>query len=153
MTNSPHIANRLARFQCNNSHWHIPLMNGRASACQVYPRMFCAEICLGLKEELAAKAGSPASFTNETTETSDVVRELLEVFEQHPHDDDAAKDRANMEHVYSGKEFFDDVHGKWLDKDRAIEARRLELEFFRKMGVYTKVPRSMAGQSKVRRRA
>ena len=42
-----------------------------------------------------------------------------------------------------------DVHGKWLDKDRAIEARRLEFEFFRKMDVYTKVPRSMAGDSKV----
>ena len=54
-----------------------------------------------------------------------------------------------MEHLYSGKEFFADVHGKWLDKNRAIEARRLELEFFRKMGVYTKVPRSMAGESKV----
>ena len=31
----------------------------------------------------------------------------------------------------------------------AIEARRFELEFFRKMGVYTKVPRSQAGDSKV----
>ena len=28
-------------------------MNGRASACQVYPERFCADICLGLKEELA----------------------------------------------------------------------------------------------------
>ena len=28
-------------------------MNGRASACQVYPRKFCAEICPGLKDELA----------------------------------------------------------------------------------------------------
>ena len=36
-----------------------------------------------------------------------------------------------------------------MNKDRAREARRLELEFFRKMGVYTKVPRSKAGSSKV----
>ena len=36
-----------------------------------------------------------------------------------------------------------------MEKDRAIEARRLELEFFRKMGVYAKVPRSMAGNNKV----
>ena len=84
-----------------------------------------------------------------TLDTVDVIRELLEVFEQSPHDDDAARDREVMEHLYSGKEFFDDVHGKWLDKDRAIDARRLQLEFFRKIGVYTKVPRSIAGESKV----
>ena len=36
-----------------------------------------------------------------------------------------------------------------LKKFRAIEARRLELEFFRKMGVYTKVPRSEAGDAKI----
>ena len=85
-----------------------------------------------------------------TLDTIDVVRELLEVFEPHPHnDDEASNDREIMEHLYSGKEFYDDVHGKWLEKDRAIEARRLEIEFFRKMGVYTKVPRSAAGSSKV----
>ena len=35
MTNLPLIANRLARFQYDNSRWHIRLMNGGASACQV----------------------------------------------------------------------------------------------------------------------
>ena len=72
MTNSQKIANRLARFQCDRSHLHIPLMNGRAGACQVYPRRFCAEICLGLKEELMAK--QLGSFTLESV---DVIRELL----------------------------------------------------------------------------
>ena len=55
MTNSPKIANRLATYQCDNSHWHSPLMGGRASACQVYPRPFCAQIRLGLKDELAKR--------------------------------------------------------------------------------------------------
>ena len=98
MTNSPRIANRLARFQCDNSHEHIPLMNGRASACQVYPRKFCAEICLGLKKELTAKC--LGSFK---LDTLDVVKELLEVFEAHPHDDEATRDREMMEHLHSGK--------------------------------------------------
>ena len=57
----------------------------------------------------------------------DVIGELLEVLEPHPNDEDAARDRASMEHLYSGKEFYDDVHGKWLNKDMAIEARRLEI--------------------------
>lgn len=57
-----------------------------------------------------------------------VVRELLEVLEPHPHED-----TKYIEYLYAGKGFFDDVHGKWLDKSRVIEARRLELDFFGKM--------------------
>ena len=37
--------------------------------------------------------------------------------------------------------FIDDVHdGKVLNKEGVIRARRLEIEFFKKMGVYEKVP-------------
>ena len=95
MTKSPHIVNRRARFQGDNSHWHILVANGRASACQVYPEKLCAEICLGLKEELAGRALDSVHL-----DTLDVVRELLEVNEQHPHNNDAAKDRELMEHLY-----------------------------------------------------
>ena len=50
---------------------------------------------------------------------------------------------------YPYMEFEDDVHqGEWLPKDKMIEARRLEMDFFRKMGVYTKVPRSEARRNK-----
>ena len=66
-------------------------MNGKASACQIYPCPFCSQICFGLKDELVARhiGGLP------------------------------------LEHVYSRKEFYDDEHGKLLNKDMAIEARRL----------------------------
>ena len=107
MTNPPRIANRLAKFQCDGSHWHIPLMNGRASACQIYPREFCAQICLGLKDELAAK-----QLGSVTLGALDVLKELLEVFEAHPHDDDAAKDRITMENLHSEMDFYDDISGK-----------------------------------------
>ena len=43
--------------------------------------------------------------------------------------------------LYDNVDFFDDVTGKALDHDRAVEARRLEIEFFRKMKVYTKCRR------------
>ena len=56
---------------------------------------------------------------------------------------------AYMENLYLGKGFFDDVHGKHLTKDIAIDTGRLELEFFRKMEVYTKVPRSQVAGAKV----
>ena len=143
MTNSLCISKRLSRFQCDHSHQHIPLMNGRAGACQVYPRNFCAQLCLGLKEELAKgaiaevhahsainptmAAMAPQHSTPDKHTCAEVIRELLEVLEPHPHED-----TEYMQYLYSGKEFFDDVHGKWLEKDRAIEARRLELYFFQK---------------------
>ena len=48
-----------------------------------------------------------------------------------------------------GKDFYDDVSGKWLGKDLDIKARRLEIEFFRKLDVYINVCRSQAGGAKV----
>ena len=93
---------------------------------------------MGLKEELRLRT------IGAVQQPIGAIRDLLEVYEPHPHDD-----RETMEFLCSGKEFYDDLSGKWLEKDRAIEARRLELEFFRKMGVYTKVPRSQAGSSKI----
>ena len=101
LTNSPKIANRLAKYQCDYSHQHLPLMYGRASACQVYPRPFCAQICIGLREELKDKT------IGAVQPPVDAIRELLEVYEPHPHDD-----RETMEFLYSGKEFYDDLSGK-----------------------------------------
>ena len=46
---------------------------------------------------------------------------------------------------YQGIKFLDDMNGyKELDKDQVIAARRLEIEYFRKMGVYKKVSREEA---------
>ena len=43
-------------------------------------------------------------------------------------------------------EFFDDETGQTLDKRTAVEARKLEMQFFRNMKVYDKVPRWMAAR-------
>ena len=55
-----------------------------------------------------------------------------------PHKEDA------WDHLHADMEFFDDVTGKTLSHALTAEARKLEMKFFRKMGVYTKVPRSEA---------
>lgn len=39
-------------------------------------------------------------------------------------------------------EAWDDVSGKYLDPERVAAAREAEMSYFRKMNVYTKVPRS-----------
>ena len=51
--------------------------------------------------------------------------------------------------LYHDYDFVDDVSNKPLKKEKAIEARLLEIKFFRKMKVYTKVPRSQAIGHKV----
>ena len=43
--------------------------------------------------------------------------------------------------MYDGQEFVDDVTGLYLNKDLAIQGRRVEIYFFKARGVYTKVLR------------
>ena len=52
-----------------------------------------------------------------------------------PPEEDPFKD------LYEGCEFMDDIHGVPLDREEAIKARRVEMDYFRDMGVYTKVKR------------
>ncbi len=50
-------------------------------------------------------------------------------------------DIASCKQLYEGLEFTDDLTGAPLDKDLAIKARKLEMDYFKKMKVYTKVRR------------
>ena len=87
---------------------------------------------------------------NETLKTKDrgsktdisAIIGALQDPEPTPHDDD--NDRWWQE-LYAHKEFFDDMNGyRKLDKAMVIEARKLEMAYFKKMGVYRKVPRAKA---------
>ena len=50
------------------------------------------------------------------------------------------------EDLYKDVYFYEDVMGQILDQAKAIASRRLEMDFFKKMKVYTKVPRHEALQ-------
>ena len=54
------------------------------------------------------------------------------------------EEKLRFEALYEEMEFTDDAHGGWLPKAEMIEARRLEKGFFRKMGVYRKIPKAQA---------
>ena len=45
VTNSTALLKGLAKFQCNRGHRHVPLLAGRAAACQKYPDEFCDFVC------------------------------------------------------------------------------------------------------------
>ena len=53
---------------------------------------------------------------------------------------DAVDER--LKSLYADVEFFDDVNGGQLNKELVVQARKLEMAFFQKMGVYTKEDRS-----------
>ena len=65
------------------------------------------------------------------------VQKALEVAEP-PHETDGD---ANLREVYEGAEFYDDVTGVLLDRELALKARKVEIEFFKARGVYTKCRR------------
>ena len=73
-----------------------------------------------------------------TLDVTEVVSKLAEREDMEtPHDDEKWND------LYKDVTFYDDVNeGKELDKDMVMKARKLEMKFFKKMGVYKKVDKS-----------
>ena len=73
------------------------------------------------------------------TDISNIIGALTKDEEDHPHEED---EDVKWRDFYEGVKFLDDMSGmKELDKNEVIKARRLEIEYFKKMGFYKKVPR------------
>ena len=70
-------------------------------------------------------------------EITDIIQKISERETMTPHNDD------NLEEMCENMTFYDEVNGgKKLNEKMVIEARRLEVEFFEKMGVYKRVLRT-----------
>ena len=136
MTNSPCIATQL-NAKCPNSrewkiHEHMTLIDGRPRMAQVYPPKFCQAICEGLKQQI--KADRNGQFLLATmkqgegmhNEASEMKKKLKTVEEE--------EDGPHMQ------EAWDDVSGAELNPELVMKARREEIEYVRKMNLYTKVP-------------
>ena len=137
LTNSTAIAMLLEGAQCRNRHVHTQLLGGRAGPCQEYPDEFCRLICTGVKREIDS-----VEWRNRTQKKFDISACFQKLMNIHEHEELATPpDEDPMAELYEGKEFVDDTSGTPLDKTLAIKARRLEIEYFQKMGVYTKVRR------------
>ena len=131
ITNSASLAAELRRHQCDGRHRHVALLGERCRKAQEYPDKFCRIVLEAVRSDIER--------TDITCEMNALAGALnaLEVQQ-----DEAAG-------LYEDFDFVDDVSNKFLDKHKAIEARRLEIEFFRKMMVYEKVPRHFAHGRKV----
>ena len=138
VTNSKRLSQALKRKQCTGDHTHANTMGGKIKQCQVYPPAFCELVC----REVSAERSQGGTHINAIDATLEINALMSVCGHPSPH---AGEDPGIWaEELYAGREFFDDVTGHSLNHGLAVEARKLEMQFFRKMGVYTKVPRSEA---------
>ncbi len=138
LTNSYAVANLLHGAQCRGEHWHMELVGGKAGPCQVYPDKFARLICEGIKKEL-----DTVRWRNEMYEVFDIGTKFGQLMAMQEKIEKMAipPEETPFEGIYDGFNFYDDVHDRYLDRDMAIKARKTEIEYFKEMGVYTKIKR------------
>ena len=95
-----------------------------------------------LSRILSALEFGPTTKEGCTIDASGIIN-AVQGADESPHDEDAEMERWRV--MYEGMEFRDDVNDwKPLNWELAVQARKLEMQFFKKMGVYKKVPRDVA---------
>jgi len=139
LTNSWWIALELAR-RCDGSHEHIHLMGGRAAQTAKYPPELCRAVCRGLMKEKSDRTMGIRAIS-----ITDTVKRGTQVPDTNEHHDEkeAMQERENVK-AMSESEAWDDVSGVKLDPVKVKEARREEIGYFKKKGVYVKITRKEA---------
>lgn len=130
MSNMPAIQVCMSR-KCDRNHKHAVLAGGRRTKdAQVYPDKLCVEIVKAVKKqkEWDAKGVKPIAFLYNMNGQE---KNNFKIPEEEPECDDTNN---NLEVAW------DDVSGKYLNPDEVRKARAAEIEYYRKMGVYKKVP-------------
>ena len=136
-------------MRCHGDHEHIHLDEGRAEAAEQYPEKLCKAICQGLSEQLKIdEQGTVGAKPISSVQLQQTMERLgcpsHWVDEQHAEGEDEvimAKELSALG-IKSGIGWaVDDVSGATLNPEGAKKARIEEFNFFRKMGVYVKVPR------------
>ncbi len=143
LTNSGHIAAALRRYQWSGGHTHTTLEGGRAKPCEKYPQQFTELIVRGLQRELEDKNFAKAAF--DKLDISSQMPALMSIIEELERKQLAVPeheaDEVSMNQLHGDCEFVDDISGKSLNRAEVIQARLLEMRFFKRLNVYTKVPR------------
>ena len=174
--------------KCKDNHVHIPLVGGRASACQQYPSALCEAICRGVAKQKAFDAGgdvstgimSRGSLCSLMTRVIEPcigrkirmhcgsrpaarpVGEWREYWVDNVHEPEGGCDafgarvgngteemKKQMDSLYERQgmpEAWDDMNNVFLDPKQVKAARAEEMAFFKKLGVYKRVPKALVKQ-------
>ena len=76
MTNSPELADTLAKFQCDSTHRHVVLEGGRPKACEEYPDEFCEVVLRAVQKGLGTKSTAQTLEVNTLGGGRDVTYEF-----------------------------------------------------------------------------
>ena len=105
----------------------MQLMGGRAAKAAIYPRGLCLAMARGIRNQMRMDHDELMMVDVKGDLNQEELQELNEL---------RAQDEAN------DWKFWDDVSGKELDSELVRAARKEEIDVVRKMGVWTKVPKS-----------
>ncbi len=151
ITNSAMIAKELER-RCSGEHTHGHLLSGRAGPAARYTPSMCRAIVRGIiaQKELDCKAMAQISCVESVKSVSKEQENEIHSQSRRSHEEQGESmsvTRCDNELMrwydeHCGELYAeDDVSGSVLDPNMVIKARRMELDFFRTMRVYEKVPR------------
>ena len=132
----------------------VAMINSRKLINNVISRVKLRELDENLIEKTETIVNrKPSDFTNIAchfkTDVTKVIHAIMEMAEHSHHESDESEQQ-RWQKLCGDMTFVDDVHGgKLLKRDKVIEARKIEMEYFWKMGVYEKVHRSEARGYKV----
>ena len=124
MTNSSEVKKELSQ-KCRGCPRHVHLVEGRASAAQVYPPALCRAVCRGIINQ--AKLDAQDMMSVQCHAGKDEIHALDEIC--------AVEHEAN-----DWRKYWDDLSGKELNWELTEAARKEEIECIHQMGVYVKVP-------------
>ena len=139
MTNSPCIAQKVSLRCPNTSEYrvrdHVILINGRAKAAQAYPPALCRAVCKGLMDQMEADRQGHFLIANVDPIGTSNAKELMEEANSITENYKTVEEDQSEELEIA----WDDVSGAELDPRDVRRARTEEIEYVRKMGLYTKV--------------
>ena len=156
LTNSWCVARELER-RCDGSHKHFSLMEGRAKEAAIYPKKLCEAVCRGIKaqKEYDSKKLCCSKSLN-SIELRSIMKEAgypehwIDSRHEIDEEDMMIKKELLFLSVKEGVAWaYDDISGAALPADLVKEARKLEIDYVQKMGVYTKVHKSQAVGKKI----
>ena len=76
---------------------------------------------------------SPIIACHFKTDVTKVIHAIMDMEEHSPHESEESEQQ-RWQKLYGDMTFVDDVHGgKLLKRDKVIEARKIEMEYFRKV--------------------
>ena len=148
MTNSRALGQELSR-QCDKSHVHQSLVDGRARSAARYPPALCRAICRGIIRVKKERHEAIRIVANICSDRKGKVPDPEEFHEREEADipmhclNKLTLQRTSKGDISSSLAY-DDLTGMRLDAGEVIEARAKEVKYVKEKGVYSKITRKEA---------